>query len=393
MKRQRIVAAWLACIMAAFVLPFAALAEGGGIAISLSGGNDTLATGDYLSVNVKFDEAVASFGGAEFNVDYDSTALKFVSYTALLGSAADEDTAESGSGTGMLNYGGVKDGKVKILLVNAGIISGGDVSIAANTVIGNIVFKVIGQNTTGTSYKTSYKIASEGFSAIAAEKTGETETTLTPAGSTFTPTTVTVSDSVTYPTDGAPTVYCITSEANGVVTLSLKASIADLQRLNMQLTLNGYTDIAAASDCPFTVSIDGGSVTISHNAAPNTDGVDMRSGVAVLTMKKSGASQSITPAPKAIATKDANGALSPITKPKVTDDPLGGRMLGDVNNDGEVTSADALAILKHSVGMEKLKGVDLLVADINGDGDVTSADALLALKRSVGMLDENYKEK
>lgn len=389
MKRQRIVAAWLACIMAAFVLQFAALAEGGDIAIKLDSGNDTLATGDYLSVNVKFDEAVASFGGAEFNVDYDSTALKFVSYTALLGSAADEDTAESGSGTGMLNYGGVKDGKVKILLVNAGIISGGDVSIAANTVIGNIVFKVIGQNTTDTSYK----IASEGFSAIAAEKTGETETTLTPAGSTFTPTTVTVSDSVTYPTDGAPTVYCITSEANGVVTLSLKASIADLQRLNMQLTLNGYTDIAAASDCPFTVSIDGGSVTISHNAAPNTDGVDMRSGVAVLTMKKSGASQSITPAPKAIATKDANGALSPITKPKVTDDPLGGRLLGDVNNDGEVTSADALAILKHSVGMEKLKGVDLLVADINGDGDVTSADALLALKRSVGMLDENYKEK
>lgn len=389
MKRQRIVAAWLACIMAAFVLPFAALAEGGDIAISLSGGNAALAVGDYLSVNVKFDAAVASFGGAEFNVEYDSTALKFVSYTALLGSAADEDTAESGSGTGMLNYGGVKDGKVKILLVNAGIISGGDVSIAANTVIGNIVFKVIGQNTTGTSYK----IASEGFSAIAAEKTGETETTLTPAGSTFTPTTVTVSDSVTYPTDGAPTVYCITSEANGVVTLSLKASIADLQRLNMQLTLNGYTDIAAASDCPFTVSIDGGSVTISRNAAPNTDGVDMRSGVAVLTMKKSGASQSIISEPKAIATKDANGALSPITKPTVTDDPLGGRMLGDVNNDGEVTSADALAILKHSVGMEKLKGVDLLVADINGDGDVTSADALLALKRSVGMLDENYKEK
>lgn len=389
MKRQRIVAAWLACIMAAFVLPFAALAEGGDIAISLSGGNAELAVGDYLSVNVKFDAAVASFGGAEFNVVYNSTALEFVSYTALLGSAADEDTAESGSGTGMLNYGGVKDGKVKILLVNAGIISGGDTSIAAKTVIGNIVFKVIGQNTTGTSYK----IASEEFSAIAAEKTGETETALIPADSTFTPTTVTVSDSVTYPTDGAPTVYCITSEVNGAVTLSLKANIADLQRLDMQLTLNGYTDIAAASDCPFTVSIDGDGVTISHNAAPNTDGVDMRSGVAVLTMKKSGASQSIISEPKAIATKDANGALSPITKPKVTDDPLGGRMLGDVNNDGEVTSADALAILKHSVGMEKLKGVDLLVADINGDGDVTSADALLALKRSVGMLDENYKEK
>lgn len=361
--------------MAAFVLPFAALAEGGGIAISLSGGNAALAVGDYLSVNVKFDAAVASFGGAEFNVDYDSTALKFVSYTALLGSAADEDTAESGSGTGMLNYGGVKDGKVKILLVNAGIISGGDVSIAANTVIGNIVFKVIGQNTTGTSYK----IASEGFSAIAAEKTGETETTLTPAGSTFTPTTVTVSDSVTYPTDGAPTVYCITSEANGVVTLSLKASIADLQRLNMQLTLNGYTDIAAASDCPFTVSIDGGSVTISRNAAPNTDGVDMRSGVAVLTMKKSGASQSITSAPKAIATKDANGALSPITKPTVTDDPYGGYEYGDVNGDGRIDVTDASLILQHIAKLITLTPEQIARADVAYNNSIDVTDATLIL--------------
>lgn len=383
MKRQRIVAAWLACIMAAFVLPFAALAEGGDIAISLSGGNAALAVGDYLSVNVKFDAAVASFGGAEFNVEYDSAKLEFVSYTPLIGSA-DE------TGNGALNYHKkIGDGNIKILLLNAAnIINKNSTGIANGTAIGNLVFKV----KSGATDRASVKIAPKGFAAcMPGDNT--TAPALTPAGSTFTPTTVTVSDSVTYPTAGAPTVYCLTSEKDGTVTLSLKASIADLQRLDMQLTLNGYTDIAAASDCPFTVSIDGDGVTISHNAAPNTDGVDMRNGVAVLTMKKSGASQSITSAPKAIATKDANGALSPITKPKVTDDPLGGRMLGDVNNDGEVTSADALAILKHSVGMEKLKGVDLLVADINGDGDVTSADALLALKRSVGMLDENYKEK
>ena len=383
MKRQRIVAAWLACIMAAFVLPFAALAEGGGIAISLSGGNAALANGDYLSVNVKFDAAVASFGGAEFNVEYDSTVLGFVSYTALLGSAADEDTAESGSGTGMLNYGGVKDGKVKILLVNAGIISGGDTSIAANTVIGNIVFKVIGQNTTGTSYK----IASEGFSAIAAEKTGETETALTPADSTFTPTTVTVSDSVTYPTENAPTVYCITSEANGVVTLSLKANAEKVQRLDMQLTLNGYTDIAAASDCPFMVSIDGDGVTISHNAAPNTDGVDMRSGVAVLTMKKSGASQSITSAPKAIATKDANGALSPITKPIVTDDPLGGFTKGDVDMDGRVAVNDAVMVLKNAIKLMELDTQQLMLADADNDGKITVNDAVMILKKAIKLID------
>lgn len=366
--------------MAAFVLPFAALAEGGGIAISLSGGNDKLATGDYLSVNVKFDAAVASFGGAEFNVEYNSTALEFVSYTALLGSAADEDAAESGSGTGMLNYGGVKDGKVKILLVNAGIISGGDVSIAANTAIGNIVFRVIGANA-GTA---NIGIDNASFSATTAE---DGAPALTPAGSTFTETTVTVSDSVTYPTENAPTVYCITSEANGVVTLSLKASIADLQRLNMQLTLNRYADIQKAGDCPFKVDISGDSVTISHNAAPNTDGVDMRSGVAVLTMKKSGASQSIISEPKAIATKDANGALSPITQPNVTDDPYGGYEYGDVNGDGSINVLDAILLLQYCAGMSaaQLDDVQLARADVAYDGSVNVLDAILMLRYCAGM--------
>lgn len=362
--------------MAAFVLPFAALAEGGDIAIKLDSGNAALANGDYLSVNVKFDAAVASFGGAEFNVEYDSTVLEFMSYTALLGSAADEDTAESGSGTGMLNYGGVKDGKVKILLVNAGIISGGDVSIAANTVIGNIVFKVIGDNADTANIGTNIGIDNAGFSATTAE---DGAPALTPADSTFTETTVTVSGSVTYPTDGAPTVYCITSEANGAVTLSLKASIADLQRLDMQLTLNGYTDITAVTDCPLNVTVNNNVATITYNAQ-NGSGVDMRNGVAVLTMKKSGDSQSITSAPKAIATKDANGALSPITKPNVTDDPYGGYALGDVNGDGKINATDALLVLRSFAKKITLTPEQTLRADVNRDNKVNATDALKILR-------------
>lgn len=383
MKRQRIVAAWLACIMAAFVLPFAALAEGGDIAISLSGGNAELAVGDYLSVNVKFDAAVASFGGAEFNVEYDSAKLEFVSYTPLIGSA-DE------AGNGALNYHKkIRDGNIKILLLNAAnIINKNSTCIANGTAIGNLVFKVTGENA-GTA---SVKIAKEGFAAcMPGDNT--TAPALTPADSTFTPTNVTVSNSVTYPTAGAPTVYCITSEANGVVTLSLKANIADLQRLNMQLTLDGYTDIAAASDCPFTVSIDGGSVTISHNAAPNTDGVDMRSGVAVLTMKKSGASQSITSAPKAIATKDANGALSPITQPTVTDDPLGGRMLGDVDGDGNITLRDAMFIFQAKANKRTLSGVSALCADTDKDGKITLRDAMFILQYKANKRDADFNIK
>ena len=222
--------------MAVFVLPLAALAEGGDIAISLSGGNAELAVGDYLSVIVKFDAAVASFGGAEFNVEYDSAKLEFVSYTPLIGSA-DE------TGNGALNYHKkIRDGNIKILLLNAAnIINKNSTGIANGTVIGNLVFKVTGENA-GTA---SVKIAKEGFAAcMPGDNT--TAPALTPADSTFTPTNVTVSDSVNYPTENAPTVYCLTSEKDGTVTLSLKANIADLQRLDMQLTLNGYADIQKA---------------------------------------------------------------------------------------------------------------------------------------------------
>lgn len=382
MKRQRIVAAWLACIMAAFVLPFAALAEGGDIAISLSGGNAELAVGDYLSVNVKFDAAVASFGGAEFNVEYDSAKLEFVSYTPLIGSA-DE------TGNGALNYHKkIRDGNIKILLLNAAnIINKNSTGIANGTAIGNLVFKVTGAN----ADTASVKIAQEGFAAcMPGDNT--TAPALTPANSTFTPTTVTVSDSVTYPTENAPTVYCITSEANGVVTLSLKASIADLQRLDMQLTLTGYENITAVADCPLTVNVGGNTATITYNA-PNGSGVDMRSGVAVLTMKKSGASQSIISEPKAIATKDANGALSPITKPTVTDDPLGGRMLGDVDGDGNITLRDAMFIFQAKANKRTLSGVSALCADTDKDGKITLRDAMFILQYKANKRDADFNIK
>ena len=103
-------------------------------------------------------------------------------------------------------------------------------------------------------------------------------------------------------------------------------------------------------------------------------------------MKKSGASQSITSAPEAIATKDANGALSPITKPTVTDDPYGGYALGDVNGDGKINTRDAVMILKYSARLIGLDETQQMRADTNGDGKINTRDVVLVLKYSAGII-------
>lgn len=58
-------------------------------------------------------------------------------------------------------------------------------------------------------------------------------------------------------------------------------------------------------------------------------------------------------------------------------------LAGDVNSDGKINSADALLVLKYSVGISD--SIDEKAADLNGDGKINSADALEILKISVGI--------
>ena len=53
---------------------------------------------------------------------------------------------------------------------------------------------------------------------------------------------------------------------------------------------------------------------------------------------------------------------------------------GDITSDGNINSSDALAALKHSVGIALLEGEALRAADVNGDSSVNSSDALDVLK-------------
>ena len=59
---------------------------------------------------------------------------------------------------------------------------------------------------------------------------------------------------------------------------------------------------------------------------------------------------------------------------------------GDITADEKINSSDALAALKHSVGIALLEGEALRAADVNGDSNVNSSDALDILKYSVGSI-------
>ena len=60
-------------------------------------------------------------------------------------------------------------------------------------------------------------------------------------------------------------------------------------------------------------------------------------------------------------------------------------ILGDVNNDGSITAADARLALRASVDLENLSDIQFLAADINKDGSVTAGDARMILRASVGL--------
>lgn len=60
-------------------------------------------------------------------------------------------------------------------------------------------------------------------------------------------------------------------------------------------------------------------------------------------------------------------------------------LMGDVNGDGKVNSADALSVLRHAVSLDVIKGVNFLAADLDGNKSLNSADALVILRLSVGI--------
>ena len=80
---------------------------------------------------------------------------------------------------------------------------------------------------------------------------------------------------------------------------------------------------------------------------------------------------------------DFRGNAAPITSNKIT--VKGGQVeiwnpiLGDVNEDGAVTLADAILVLQYLAGQTNLTTAQLFIADVNKDGEVDQADVDLIL--------------
>ena len=62
-------------------------------------------------------------------------------------------------------------------------------------------------------------------------------------------------------------------------------------------------------------------------------------------------------------------------------------IIGDVDMDGDVDTADALLALRYVLELESLNEDQLAQAEVDGDGEVTIVDALLILRVALGILD------
>lgn len=62
-------------------------------------------------------------------------------------------------------------------------------------------------------------------------------------------------------------------------------------------------------------------------------------------------------------------------------------IMGDINNDGQITSEDARLALRYSTNAETPTAMQYVLADVDGDAQITSADSREILQYSTGLID------
>ena len=61
-----------------------------------------------------------------------------------------------------------------------------------------------------------------------------------------------------------------------------------------------------------------------------------------------------------------------------------GKLYGDANGDGKISTSDALVILRHSINIAQIDAGRLDLCDVNGDGKITANDSMQITRYSIG---------
>ena len=87
------------------------------------------------------------------------------------------------------------------------------------------------------------------------------------------------------------------------------------------------------------------------------------------------------------ATPEVTNTPEPVNTPEVSDTPAPEFLLGDVDENGVIEAADALAVLKHAAKLDTLEGIPLLAADVTKEGEIDASDALDILKYAAKLIE------
>lgn len=187
-------------------------------------------------------------------------------------------------------------------------------------------------------------------------------------------------------------------------TISVPISITDAQGIAGATLTFGFDD-----DLLTPIKVDGSELLSSVNVTPNTN-LDFAPGEVKINwagfnsiasgngnlvtvrfeIKPSVADGISSPLTLQADLRDENGNIIPSTS--IAGLLTVGGKIGDVNNNDQVDSGDAVLILRYNLGLVTFDDAQKDRGDVNGDGSVDSGDAVLVLRHELGLIGKFPRE-
>ncbi len=180
----------------------------------------------------------------------------------------------------------------------------------------------------------------------------------------------------------------IVAKKTGTATITVKAGAAAAKEIAVEV----YNKVKSVKLDTKTNTIEAGNTlqltaTVEPADADNPALTWKSSNEKVATVSADGLVTAIAPGTTQITCASVeNPAISAKLTIRVEKSTSPALLMGDVNQDGNVTADDALDVLKHAAKLIKLEGDKLNAADMDGDGNVGAGDALLILQTAAKLI-------